>query len=37
MAAAIPNAKLVEIQGAGHEMVWTHADEVAGELIAFLD
>lgn len=37
MAAAIPGAKLVEIRGAGHEMVWTHADQVADELIAFLD
>lgn len=37
MAAAIRDAKLVEIEGAGHEMVWTHADEVADELIAFLD
>lgn len=37
MAAAIPDAKQVEIEGAGHEMVWTHADEVASELIAFLD
>lgn len=37
MAAAIPDAKHVEIEGAGHEMVWTHADEVASELIAFLD
>lgn len=37
MAAAIPASKQVEIRGAGHEMVWTHADSVADELIAFLD
>ncbi len=37
MAAAIPDAKQVEVEGAGHEMVWTHADEVASELIAFLE
>lgn len=36
LAAAIPGARLVEIHGAGHEMVWTHADQVADELIAFL-
>lgn len=36
LAAAIPDAKLVEVQGAGHEMVWTHADRVADELRDFL-
>lgn len=37
LADAIPNATLVEIEGAGHEMVWTHSDRVADELRAFLD
>lgn len=37
LAAAIPGAKLVEVSGAGHELVWTHADRVADELRAFLE
>ena len=36
LAGAIPDVKLVEIPGAGHEMVWTHADRVADELRDFL-
>lgn len=36
LAAAIPGAKLVEVRGAGHEVVWTHADLVADHLRAFL-
>jgi pimeloyl-ACP methyl ester carboxylesterase len=37
LAASIPGAKLVEVQGAGHELVWTHAARVADELEGFLD
>lgn len=37
LAGAIPDVKLVEIPGAGHEMVWTHADRVADELRDFLE
>ncbi|HEX6221579.1 MAG TPA: alpha/beta hydrolase [Acidimicrobiia bacterium] len=36
MASAIPDAKLVEVSGAGHEVVWTHSDRISDELIAFL-
>lgn len=36
LAAAIPHAQLVEVAGAGHELVWTHADRVSDELRAFL-
>lgn len=36
MAGAIPNATLVEVAGAGHELVWTHPDRVADEIRAFL-
>jgi len=36
LAASIPGARLIEIEGAGHEMVWTHADVVADELRDFL-
>lgn len=36
LAASIPDATLVEISGAGHELVWTHADSVADELRRFL-
>lgn len=35
LAASIPDARLVEIRGAGHELVWTHADRVADELRSF--
>jgi pimeloyl-ACP methyl ester carboxylesterase len=37
LAASIPDVRLVEIAGAGHELVWTHADRLADELIAFFD
>lgn len=37
LAASIPGAKLVEVQGAGHELVWTHSARVADELEGFLD
>jgi non-heme chloroperoxidase len=33
---ALPSAKYVEIEGAPHGMLWTHADEVNRELLAFL-
>ena len=36
LASAIPGAHLVEIDGAGHEVVWTHPDRVADELRTFL-
>jgi len=37
LAEAIPGAKVVEVEDAGHEFVWTHADRVADELREFLD
>ena len=36
LAEAIPDMEIVEIEDAGHELVWTHADRVADELIRFL-
>jgi pimeloyl-ACP methyl ester carboxylesterase len=36
LAEAIPGVRTVEIEGAGHELVWTHADRVSDELRAFL-
>jgi len=36
LAEAMPAAKLVEIEAAGHEIVWTHADRIADELRLFL-
>ena len=36
LASLIPGARLVELRGVGHEMVWTAADEVADLLIEFL-
>lgn len=36
LAASIPNAELVEVSGAGHEVVWTHADEVSDAVRGFL-
>jgi 3-oxoadipate enol-lactonase len=36
LADAIPGAEVVEVEGAGHELVWTHADRVADELRRFL-
>jgi peroxiredoxin len=32
----LPNAKYVEIEGAPHGMLWTHADEVSKLLVEFL-
>ncbi|MCI0545342.1 MAG: alpha/beta hydrolase [Actinobacteria bacterium] len=37
MAGLIPGVKVVEIDGALHEVVWTHADRVTDELGVFLD
>jgi pimeloyl-ACP methyl ester carboxylesterase len=34
--AALPEAKYVEIEGAPHGLLWTHADEVNTALNAFL-
>ncbi|HEX2575413.1 MAG TPA: alpha/beta hydrolase [Aquihabitans sp.] len=34
--AALPDAHYVEIEGAPHGMLWTHAEEVNQELLAFL-
>lgn len=36
MASLLPGSRLVEVGGAGHELVWTHADRVVDELRAFL-
>lgn len=36
LAEAIPNVTMVEIPGAGHELVWTHADLVVEEIESFL-
>ena len=33
----LPDATYVEIEGAPHGMLWTHADEVNEALLAFLD
>lgn len=35
LASSIPDVRLVEIAGAGHELVWTHADRLADELGSF--
>lgn len=37
LAALIPRVKVVEIPGAHHEVVWTHPDRVADELIQFFE
>ncbi|APU15890.1 MULTISPECIES: alpha/beta fold hydrolase [Actinoalloteichus] len=34
--AALPQARYVEIEGAPHGMLWTHAEDVNRELLAFL-
>lgn len=36
LAGAIPGAKVVELPGALHEVVWTHPQRIADELIDFL-
>ena len=36
LAEAIPQAAVVEVADAGHELVWTHADRVVDELRGFL-
>lgn len=36
LAEAVPDVRMVEIEGAGHELVWTHSGEVADELRSFL-
>ena len=36
LASSIPGVSLVEIEGAGHELVWTHADQVGDVLRGFL-
>ncbi|KAJ7642922.1 Alpha/Beta hydrolase protein [Mycena rosella] len=35
--ASPPRVELIEIPGAGHDLTWTHADEVGRTLVAFLD
>lgn len=34
---ALPDADYVEIEGAPHGLLWTHADEVNKALLAFLE
>jgi non-heme chloroperoxidase len=36
-AKALPTARYVEVEGAPHGLLWTHADEVNGALRSFLD
>jgi pimeloyl-ACP methyl ester carboxylesterase len=36
LAEAVPDVTLVEVEGAGHEFVWTHAGRVADEIRSFL-
>lgn len=36
LAEEIPQAHLTEIEGAGHEIVWTHSDRIVDELRSFL-
>ncbi|HEX6366385.1 MAG TPA: alpha/beta hydrolase [Agromyces sp.] len=36
LATRLPDAEFVEIEGAPHGMLWTHADEVNARLLAFL-
>jgi 3-oxoadipate enol-lactonase len=36
LATSIPGAVTVEVAGAGHEVVWTHADRLTDELVGFL-
>lgn len=36
LAEALPGSRLVEIEGAGHEIVWTHPDLIADEIRSFL-
>ena len=36
LASLIPDAELLEVEGAGHELVWTHADRLVDELRRFL-
>ena len=35
-SAAAPDAEYVEIEGAPHGLLWTHAEEVNAALLAFL-
>jgi len=35
-AALLPEATYVEIEGAPHGLLWTHADEVTAALLEFL-
>ena len=37
LAARLPNARVLEIPGALHEVVWTHPSEVAAAIAEFLD
>ncbi len=36
LAGSIPRARTVEIEGAAHEVVWTHPERIVDELEAFL-
>lgn len=37
LASLIPGARIAEISGAGHELVWTHPEIVATEINGFLE
>ena len=36
LARSIEGARLVVLEGAPHGLIWTHADEVNKELLAFI-
>ena len=36
MAKAVQGARVVVVKGGPHGLIWTHADEVNRELVAFL-
>jgi pimeloyl-ACP methyl ester carboxylesterase len=36
LVSRLQRARLVELEGAGHEIVWTHADQIADEISSFL-
>ena len=36
-APLLPDAEYVEVEGAPHGLLWTHADDVNAALLAFVD